>query len=175
MKRKLFILGAIAVFLLCLLGCKDPYEGAMAGAWQDSNGLVGVSFREDGTCEVVFAREFITGTVPCVYLYHDGRVVIYNPALHTEDEFDMEGSSVGLGEKGLTFTIDRGEKDGVVDRFWLSSLKMERCETLSVRSLSEYGDSLAADGVSLNDIAEAYTGITFANSVIDWIKDVLVS
>jgi len=174
MKRKLVILITILLISACLLGCKDPYEGAMVGAWQDSNGLVGVQFREDGTCDITFAREFIIETVACAYSYADGMVVIYNPRLYSIEDFDMKNLYTTATDQGIVFSIDREKKDGVVNGFWISTLWMEKGSSVAVRSFSDWSDSLSAGGVSLNDAATGYTGSKFANDAIDWIQAALI-
>lgn len=174
MKRKLVVVVAILLLFISLFGCKDPYEGAMVGAWQDSNGLVGVRFREDGTCDVTLAREFITETVYCKYLYSDGKVLIFNPELHAEEDFDLDDSMGVLGEQGIIFSIDRDKKDGVVDSFWFSSLNMQKSDGVNIQSLSEWTESLGKDGVTLNDAATVLNGSRDANRAIEWITDTLV-
>lgn len=174
MKRKLVILITILLILTSLLGCKDPYEGAMVGAWQDSNGLVGVQFWDDGTCDVTFAREFITETVACAYSYADGMVVIYNPRLYAIEDFNMKNLYTTATDQGIVFLIDREKKDGVVSGFWISTLWMEKSDSISVKSFTDWVDSLAADGVSINDAATRYTGSKFANDAIDWIQEALI-
>lgn len=174
MKRKLVILITILLISTSLFGCKDSYEGAMVGAWQDSNGLVGVQFLEDGTCEVTFAREFITETAACAYSYADGMVVIYNPRLYSAEDFDLKNLYSTATEQGIVFSIDREKKDGVVDGFWISTLWMEKSSSVAVRSYSDWSDSLSAGGVSLNDAATSYTGSKFANDAIDWIQEALI-
>ncbi|MEA5048663.1 MAG: hypothetical protein VB034_08660 [Eubacteriales bacterium] len=174
MKRKRFVLIVILLLIISLFGCKDPYEGAIEGAWQDSNSLVGILFREDGTCDVTFAREFITETIYCKYLYSDGEVVIYNPQLHAEDEFDLRDAMSTLGEKGIVILLNRDKKDGVVESYWLSSLDMKRSDSVSIRSMSDWTKELAADGVSLNDAATVLNGSRDAERAIDWIQDVLI-
>ena len=174
MKRKLVILITILLILTSLLGCKDPYEGAMVGAWQDSNGLVGVQFWDDGTCDVTFAREFITETVACAYSYADGMVVIYNPRLYSIEDFNMKNLYTTATDQGIVFSIDREKKDGVVSGFWISTLWMGKSSSVAVRSFSDWSDSLSQDGASLNDAATSYTGSKFANDAIEWIQGALI-
>jgi hypothetical protein len=174
MKRKLIILMTVLLIIASLVGCKDPYEGAMVGAWQDENRLVGVLFREDGTCDVTFAREFITETVECAYGYSDGRVVIYNPRLYSIEDFDLEDIPHVSADKGVTFSINRDKKDGVVDGFWLASLIMQKSDSVNVQSFSEWLAGLSAGGVTLNDAAAAFTGNKFAGDAIEWIEEALV-
>ena len=174
MKRKLVILITILLILTSLLGCKDSYEGAMVGAWQDSNGLVGVLFREDGSCDVTFAREFITETVSCAYYYTDGEVLIYNPRIYTLDDFDLKNLNSVEDDQGIVFDIDREKKDGVVDGFGLVSLWMEPCIAITVSSFSDWENSLYANGLSLNEAASIYTGTKFSSVVIDWIQEALI-
>ena len=174
MKRKLVILITILLILTSLLGCKDSYEGAMVGAWQDSNGLVGVQFWDDGTCDVTFAREFITETVACAYSYADGMVVIYNPRLYSIEDFNMKNLYTTATDQGIVFSIDREKKDGVVSGFWISTLWMGKSSSVAVRSFSDWSNSLSAGGVSLNDAATSYTGSKFANDAIDWFQEALI-
>ena len=174
MKRKLVILITILLISTSLLSCKDPYEGAIVGAWQDSNRLVGVQFRDDGTCDVTFAREFITETIACAYSYADGMVVIYNPRLYSIEDFDMKNLYTTATDQGIVFSIDREKKDGVVNGFWISTLWMEKSSSVAVRSFSDWSNSLSAGGVSLNDAATSYTGSKFANDAIDWFQEALI-
>ena len=174
MKRKLVILITILLISTSLLGCKDPYEGAIVGAWQDSNRLVGVQFRDDGTCDVTFAREYITETVTCAYSYADGMVVIYNPRLYSIDDFNLKNLYTTATDQGIVFSIDQEKKDGVVDGFWISTLWMEKSSSITVRSFSDWTDNLSTGGVSLNDAATRYTGSKFANDAIEWIQEALI-
>lgn len=174
MKRKLVVLVAILLIMTSFAGCKDPYEGAMVGAWQDDSRLVGIIFREDGTCNVTFAREYITETVECAYAYSDGRVVIYNPRQYSIEDFDLKNLSSTPSDQGVTFYIDREEKDGVVDSFLLLSLTMKKSPLVYIQSFSEWLNGLTADGVTLNDAGTAYTVSKFAGDAIEWIEEALV-
>ena len=174
MKRKLVLLIAIFLISLSLIGCKDPYEGAMVGAWQDANGLVGIAFRENGTCDVTFAREFTTETIFCAYSYSDGVVVLYNPLLHTIEDFDLKNLFSTPEDQGIVFSINREKKDGVVDGFWLSTLWMEQSDSIAVRSINDWTESLSKDGLSLNDAATVLTGSKFASDAIGWIQKALL-
>ncbi len=173
MKRKLNLLIVILLVLASLTGCKDPYEGAIVGAWQDSNRLVGMLFYEDGTCDVTYAREFITDTVSCAYFYTDGSVVLYNPQVYSKEDFDLDKLYLTPAEQGVVFFIDQSEKDGVIEGFWLISLRMEKSNAVSVQSFSEWSNGLATGGTTLNDAATLYTGSIFTNDVIDWIQAAL--
>ena len=150
----------LALLILVLSACSNPYTDQLTGTWYEEHGLSTLEFLGEGQCEFVFATEFSFSSHSVRCELDDERVKLY-----PEDSEEVIGFRIIADDADQIETLQLHFNS-------YDKLDFSR-ETIELATETEMVQNLIADaGNSLNKLADAQIEYNHISNTIDILVEI---